>query len=34
MGHNDIDYYNGTNQELSFQFDNEIQNGFIIDALL
>lgn len=34
MGHNDIDYENKTNKELSFQFDNEIQNKFIIDALL
>jgi len=34
MGHNDIDYENKTNRELSFQFDNEIQNKFILDALL
>jgi uncharacterized protein len=34
MGHNDIDYEHKTNKELSFQFDNEIQNRFIIDALL
>ncbi|CAN5436746.1 hypothetical protein BH10BAC2_BH10BAC2_38810 [soil metagenome] len=34
MGHNDIDYENKTNKELSFQFDNDIQNKFIIDALL
>lgn len=34
MGHNDIDYENGTNKELSFTFDNEIQNQLIIDALL
>ena len=34
MGHNDIDYGNGTNKELSFQFDNEIQNRMIVDALL
>ncbi len=34
MGHNDIDYENGTNKELSFQFENEIQNRFIIDGLL
>lgn len=33
MGHNDIDYEHGTNRELSFQFDNEIQNRFIVDAL-
>lgn len=34
MGHNDIDYEQGTNKELSFQFDNEIQNKLIIDGLL
>ena len=34
MGHNDIDYENGTNKELSFTFSNKIQNRFIIDALL
>jgi uncharacterized protein len=34
MGHNDIDYDGGTNKELSFQFDNEIQNRLIIDGLL
>ena len=34
MGHNDIDYENKTNKELSFQFDNEIQSKFILDALL
>jgi hypothetical protein len=34
MGHNDIDYEHHTNKELSFQFDNEIQDRFIIDALL
>lgn len=34
MGHNDIDYENKTNKELSFQFANDIQNKFIIDALL
>lgn len=34
MGHNDIDYENGTNKELSFTFDNKIQNQLIIDALL
>ena len=34
MGHNDIDYEHGTNKELSFQFDNEIQNRLIIDGLL
>jgi len=34
MGHNDIDYINKTNKELSFQFANETQNKLIIDALL
>ena len=34
MGHNDIDYDNKTNKELSFQFENDIQNKFIIDGLL
>jgi len=34
MGHNDIDYENKTNKELSFQFDNQIQNKFILDAVL
>jgi len=34
MGHNDIDYENKTNRELSFQFDNEIQNRLIIDGLI
>ena len=34
MGHNDIDYENKTNKELSFQFDNDIQNSLIIDGLL
>lgn len=34
MGHNDIDYDNKTNKELSFQFNNDIQNRLIIDALL
>ena len=34
MGHNDIDYEHGTNEELSYQFANEIQNKFIIDAIL
>jgi hypothetical protein len=33
MGHNDIDYENKTNKQLSFSFDNEIQNRFILDAL-
>jgi hypothetical protein len=34
MGHNDIDYENGTNKELSFTFENKTQNRLIIDALL
>jgi len=34
MGHNDIDYENKTNKELSFQFNNDIQNRLIIDGLL
>jgi hypothetical protein len=34
MGHNDIDYENKTNKELSFQFKNEIQNKLIIDGIL
>ncbi|QDK78063.1 ThuA domain-containing protein [Spirosoma sp. KCTC 42546] len=34
MGHNDIDYENKTNKELSFTFSNETQNKFLIDALL
>ena len=33
MGHNDIDYYNGTNKELSFQFDNADQGKMIMDAI-
>jgi hypothetical protein len=34
MGHNDIDYDNKTNKELSFQFANDVQNKFILDGLL
>ena len=34
MGHNDIDYENKTNKELSFQFANETQNQLIINTLL
>ncbi|WP_229311023.1 ThuA domain-containing protein [Larkinella soli] len=34
MGHNDIDYENRTNRELSFSFDNETQNRLILNALL
>jgi uncharacterized protein len=34
MGHNDIDYENKTNKELSFTFNNESQNKMIIDGLM
>ena len=34
MGHNDIDYENKTNKELSFQFNNDVQNKLIINGLL
>ncbi len=34
MGHNDIDYENKTNKELSFQFANDIQNQLIINGIL
>ncbi len=34
MGHNRIDYENNTNKELSFTFNNEIQNRLIIDGFL
>jgi len=37
MGHNDMDYehkYDKTNKTLSHTFDNEIQDKFIIDALM
>ncbi len=34
MGHNDIDYENKTNRELSFQFDNDVQNQLVINGLL
>jgi len=34
MGHNDIDYYNGTNKELSFQFDNAMYRQLITDGLI
>jgi hypothetical protein len=33
MGHNDIDYDNKTNKELSFQFNNKEERQLIIDAL-
>jgi uncharacterized protein len=34
MGHNDIDYDNKTNKELSHTFGNEIQDKLVIEALL
>jgi uncharacterized protein len=34
MGHNDIDYENKTNKELSSTFSSEEQNKLVIDALL
>jgi uncharacterized protein len=34
MGHNDIDYDNKTNKELSYTFNNPIQDKLVIDALL
>ena len=34
MGHNDIDYENKTNEQLSFTFENKIQNQLLMDALL
>jgi hypothetical protein len=34
MGHNDIDYENKTNKELSYTFDNTQESGLIINALL
>nr|WP_243406456.1 ThuA domain-containing protein [Siphonobacter curvatus] len=33
MGHNDLDYEHKTNEELSFTFENEIQNQLILDGL-
>lgn len=33
MGHNDLDYENKTNKELSFTFDIETQNRMILNAL-
>lgn len=33
MGHNDIDYENKTNKELSFTFRNETQNKLILECL-
>ena len=34
MGHNDIDYENKTNKELSFTFLNETQNELILKCLI
>ncbi|HZE84837.1 MAG TPA: ThuA domain-containing protein, partial [Puia sp.] len=34
MGHNDIDYENKTNKELSHTFGNKLQDQMILDALL
>jgi hypothetical protein len=34
MGHNDIDYENKTDRELSFTFDNALQDRLIINSLL
>jgi hypothetical protein len=34
MGHNDIDYENKTDKELSYTFNNEMQDRLITDALL
>ena len=34
MGHNDIDYENKTNKELSFTFNNELQDKLVINSLL
>ena len=34
MGHNDIDYENKTNKQLSFTFGNEVQDKMIMDALV
>jgi hypothetical protein len=34
MGHNDIDYENQTNKELSFTFNNPVQDKMVLDALV
>ncbi|MBV9963779.1 MAG: ThuA domain-containing protein [Parafilimonas sp.] len=34
MGHNDIDYEHATNAELSFQFENDVYDKFVINCLL
>jgi hypothetical protein len=33
MGHNDIDYENKTNKQLSSSFQSEAQNQLVIDGL-
>lgn len=34
MGHNDMDYEDGSNRQLSFTFHNRIQDSLVMDALL
>jgi uncharacterized protein len=34
MGHNDIDYEHNTNKELSFTFNNPVQDKLVLDALM
>lgn len=34
MGHNDIDYENKTDKELSFTFESDAQNRLVVDSLL
>ena len=34
MGHNDLDFENKTNKELSFTFNNDIQNKLILNGIL
>jgi hypothetical protein len=34
MGHNDIDYENGTNKELSFTFNNPVQDKLVLNTVL
>jgi hypothetical protein len=34
MGHNDIDYENNTNRELSQTFGNEVQDKMVLQSLL
>ena len=33
MGHDNLDYEGKTNKELSLQFENEMQNKFILNSL-